>query len=92
MAFTHGMNVEEVRAEGQNVETEAGNTESSRSNAEQLITNFVAESWWGTDADQFLEKWNSEIITTYTSLFDALEVIGQNIKAEADQQEECSAA
>lgn len=92
MAFTHGMNVDEVRTEAGNVNTQADETSTSRGDANDTIHNFVAESWWGPDAEAYLEDWMGTVDPLYAQLAEMLEAIGLDTNTQADQQEECSAS
>ena len=92
MAFTHGMNVDDVRQEAQNTLTQSDETSTSRSDANDTIHSFVESFWWGPDAEQYLESWMSSVDPAYAKLAEALEAIGTETNVQADAQEECSAS
>ncbi|MGO2110087.1 MAG: hypothetical protein ACTH31_00575 [Pseudoclavibacter sp.] len=91
MAFTHGMNVDDVRSKADATTTESTNTSESRGDANDTIHNFIAEAWWGPDADTYLDDWMSVVDPLYSQLAELLEVIGVDTQAQAQQQEDTSA-
>lgn len=92
MSFTHGMNVDEVRTQGTESTNQGSATSQSRGDANDTIYNFVADSWWGTDAEQYLDDWMSTVDPLYSQLAEALGLIGTDIGVQADSQEEVSAS
>lgn len=91
MAFTHGQNIDEVRTQADATTTQGEECATSRGDANDTIHNFVADAWWGTDAETYLDDWMSVVDPLYQQLHEALETMGTDIQTEAQQQEDASA-
>ncbi|GGA63881.1 hypothetical protein GCM10011490_13130 [Pseudoclavibacter endophyticus] len=92
MAFTHGMNVEDVRQQADLTSQESNATTESRGDANDTIHNLVADSWWGPDADMYLDAWMGEVDPLYSQLAEMLQQLGIDTQAQAQQQEDASAS
>lgn len=89
MAFSHGMNVEDVRTQQTETMNQQDETRTAGQNAEQAVQGFVDSHWWGDDAMRYAQDWQ-EVTQAFNAIADALEDEGQNLTAQADSQEQCS--
>lgn len=90
MSFTHGMNIEEVRAQAEAVGGIYDSNTESRGGANDTITDFTDNDWWGDDATNFSSSWFETVDAHYQTVSDTLDQIKTDIATQADEQEETS--
>ena len=81
-----------VEEQGKQAMTQSDETSTSRGDANDTIYNFNAESWWGPDADTYLEDWMATVDPLYAQLAEQLEGIGGEIPNQVQQQIDASSS
>ena len=91
MAFTHGMNVEEIRNQATEVGNISNDTSTSRGDANDMMHEFVESDWWGDDATAYLDNWMGTVDPAYQAVTDHLDEIQTDLGTQAGEQEDTSA-
>lgn len=92
MAFTHGMNIDEVTTQKDAVDQVEDGTTQSRGDANDMIIEFVESAWWGEDADQYQQDWMDTVDKAYEAATQCLsEDISPELLRNINEQEETSA-
>ena len=87
MSVTHGMNVEEVRVLGNDLQTRAGSIDSLLARIERVVGN---ASWVGPDAARFKNEWWPEHRSRLQKVSQDLHGFGQSALNNASEQERAS--
>jgi len=87
MAFTHGMNVEDVRRLGSTLQAKA---EEIRTILNQIDSQLNATTWVGPDAEQFKGQWWPEHKASLSSVAERINGFGQSALNNASEQESVS--
>ena len=87
MAVSHGMNVEEVRGLGQQLQTQAENIQQVMAHLDSAVN---GATWLGPDADTFKGQWWPQHRQQLQQVVQGLHDFGQSAMNNATEQENVS--
>ena len=87
MSVTHGMNIEEVRALGQDLQSRASNVDDIMGILERIVMN---ATWVGPNARRFKDQWWPEHRAKLRKVSEDLRGFGQSALNNASEQEQAS--
>ena len=92
MAFTHGMNLEEVRGQSTEMGTIHTDLGTIRGEGNDTINEFVEADWWGDDATRFLQTWMDTVDKAFDVAMATLEQLTADLNTNIADQEATSAS